>query len=176
MIKVDGNVIVTKLPTKDITPAAYSQLSNAEKNNGTIYFVSDNPGTAEEVKLMYDGACIGTATKIQDITMQAYNQLSTAQKNNNTIYLITDYDYKSNILDKGLAFIGDTTTFAAYADGTLSGIIADIYDKLERIIFSSNVSRAADSNEFLSVSAINGLPIPSHPTVNMSDYGGTDPT
>ena len=176
MLKYNGNTIATNLPTKDITQANYDLLSSAEKNNGTIYFISNNPGSSEEAKIMYDGQVIATSTKFIEITSQAYSQLSNAEKNNNTIYLITDADQKHSILNKGLAFVGDTTVFADYSTGTMCAIIADLYSRLEMLRLSSNVSPSAESLEFLSLSAVNGLPIPSHPAVSLSDYGGTDPT
>ena len=176
MIKVDGNLIATNLPVKDLTPGQYALLTTAQRNNGTIYFVSDNPSSNEEKKLMFNGQCIATSTRFRDITTAAYNLLSTAEKNDGTVYFITDYDFQHDILTRGLTFVGDTTVFADYADGTLCGIIADLYDRLDRMFLSSNVTRTQASMEYLSVSAVNGLPIPSHVPVHMSDYGGTDPT
>ena len=176
MIKVDGNVISTNLPTKELTPAQYAALTPAQQSNGTIYFVSNNPSSNEDKKLMFNGQCIATSTKFRDLTTAAYNALSTAEQNNGTVYFITDYDFQHEILTKGLTFVGDTTVFANYADGTLCGIIADLYARLDRMFLSSNVTRTQASMEYLSVSAVNGLPIPSHVPVHMSDYGGTDPT
>lgn len=55
-VVVDGvaSITGTGIPHVNLTQAQYDALSDADKNNGTIYFITDGQGTAEEI--------IGTGT------------------------------------------------------------------------------------------------------------------
>lgn len=85
-IEVDGVTEEIYAPTgtktiayRNITPAQYEALSEAEQNNGTIYLVSDNA----------DGS-MGFFTQYRNITQTDYDNLTTAEQNNGTLYLISD--------------------------------------------------------------------------------------
>lgn len=58
------------------TPAQYESLTPAEKNNGTVYFVTENSNGASGLKI---------------ITMdeEDYEELTPAEKNNNVPYFVS---------------------------------------------------------------------------------------
>ena len=58
----------------DLTQAEYDQLSDAEKNNGMLYFITDADSVYAPVEL----------------TQAQYDQLTSDEKHNGTIYFITD--------------------------------------------------------------------------------------
>ena len=85
-IEVDGVTEEIYAPTgtktiayRSITPTAYEALSSAEKNNGTLYLVSENA----------DGS-MGFFVQYRNMTESDYNALSTSEKNNGTLYLISE--------------------------------------------------------------------------------------
>lgn len=85
-IEVDGVTEEIYAPTgtktiayRSITPTAYEALSSAEKNNGTIYLVSENA----------DGS-MGFFVQYRNMTESDYNALSTSEKNNGTMYLLSN--------------------------------------------------------------------------------------
>lgn len=77
-----GNTITSTYATKtelsnkhkEITQVAYDALSEAEKNNGTIYLITD--ATDNVLK--------------REVTLEQYNNLSEAEKKNGMMYFITD--------------------------------------------------------------------------------------
>lgn len=66
---------VQALAYKQLTPTQYENLSSAEKNNGVIYFVSDNSVGAEGLSIIR-------------ISEADYENLSTAEKNNGVPYFV----------------------------------------------------------------------------------------
>lgn len=80
-ITIVNNVIsatkreVFGLAWKQLTPTQYENLSTAEKNNGTVYFVSENSTGAE-------------GKNIIEITQSEYDQLTPAEKNNDVPYFV----------------------------------------------------------------------------------------
>ena len=85
-IEVDGVTEEIYAPTgtktiayRSITPTAYEALSSAEKNNGTLYLVSENA----------DGS-MGFFVQYRNMTESDYNALSTSEKNNGTMYLLSN--------------------------------------------------------------------------------------
>ena len=67
--------ITTGLAWKNLTQLEYDALTTAEKNNGTIYFVSENATGVEGKTYIY-------------ISKSDYDSLSTAEKNNNIPYFV----------------------------------------------------------------------------------------
>lgn len=65
------------LAYRELTPTAYNNLSSAEKNNGMLYFVSDNATGVSGVTYI-------------PITQSDYDNLSSAQKNNGIPYFVTE--------------------------------------------------------------------------------------
>lgn len=64
-----------------LTQAEYTELSTAEKMNGSIYKITDNAK-------MY---CLDEEYHaVKELTTAEYEALTTAQKNNGTLYIITD--------------------------------------------------------------------------------------
>lgn len=85
-IEVDGVTEEIYAPTgtktiayRSITPTAYEALSSAEKNNGTLYLVSENA----------DGS-MGFFVQYRNMTESDYNALSSAEQNNGTMYLLSN--------------------------------------------------------------------------------------
>lgn len=85
-IEVDGVTEEIYAPTgtktiayRSITPTAYEALSSTEKNNGTLYLVSENA----------DGS-MGFFVQYRNMTESDYNSLSTSEKNNGTMYLLSN--------------------------------------------------------------------------------------
>lgn len=66
---------VQALAYKQLTPTQYENLSSAEKNNGVVYFVSDNSVGAEGLSIIR-------------ISEADYENLSTAEKNNGVPYFV----------------------------------------------------------------------------------------
>ena len=67
----------TGLAWRSLSETHYSQLTTAEKNNGTIYFVSDTIAELEGKTYIY-------------ISATDYDSLTTAEKNNNIPYFVYD--------------------------------------------------------------------------------------
>jgi hypothetical protein len=67
--------ITTGLAWRSISEAHYEALSTAEKNNGTIYFVSDDIAELDGKTYIY-------------ISKTEYNNLTTAEKNNGIPYFV----------------------------------------------------------------------------------------
>ena len=65
----------TGLAWRSLSESDYENLSSAEKNNGTIYFVSDDLAELEGKTYIY-------------ISQTEYNNLTTAEKNNNIPYFV----------------------------------------------------------------------------------------
>ena len=87
--------------------------------------------------LYQNGQRVATNTPAKQVTSTEYNNLTTAQKNNGTLYFISDaqdtvYQNLLYITD----VIGNEDDLADYADGTIAGCIADLYDKLNGLSFS----------------------------------------
>lgn len=82
-VVVDGvaDITATGVPHVNLTQAQYDALPDADKNNGTIYFITDGQGTAEEI--------IGTGTL--DTTAQtligAVNELNSKSVSMNSTVL-----------------------------------------------------------------------------------------
>ena len=85
--------------------------------------------------LMKDGQIV--ATNIKELTTSQYNALSTAQKNNGNIYAISDYtsDEYAKLTRIG-NLVGNPDRLVDYADGTIIGAIADLYNRLNGISFN----------------------------------------
>ena len=66
------------LSWRELDETTYNNLTTAEKNNGTIYFITDGQNTAEGKTYIY-------------ISRTDYNQLTTAEKNNNIQHRHTFY-------------------------------------------------------------------------------------
>ena len=69
--------ITTGLAWRSLSETHYEQLTTAEKNNGTIYFVSDTIAELEGKTYIY-------------ISATDYESLTTAEKNNNIPYFVYD--------------------------------------------------------------------------------------
>ena len=83
---LEGNKSIEDLKiAKELTQAEYDALSDEEKNNGTVYFITDAEGNSS------DGA-----THIE-LTQAEYDALSEEKKNNGTVYFITDAEADSII-------------------------------------------------------------------------------
>ena len=65
---------------QELTLAQYNALTTAEKNNGTVYFITDADGSTQNY------APIAGV----EISQADYDRLTPAQKNDGTLYLITD--------------------------------------------------------------------------------------
>ena len=65
----------------ELTQAEYNQLSYAEKHNGSVYYITDAPGTsgiADEVA--YDNTTSGlTSTNVQDAIDEVYSQIGSGE-------------------------------------------------------------------------------------------------
>lgn len=70
-----GGGNVTALAYKQLTPTQYENLSQAEKNNGVIYFVSENSTGAEGLTILR-------------VSQTEYDNLTPAQKNNGIPYFV----------------------------------------------------------------------------------------
>ena len=109
MLRYSGSIWENKTYRKELTKAEYDLLSTAEKNNGTIYFITDLPGgegvvTLEDLSdvtitdptandmLQYNGTDWTNKQYKRELTKAEYDALPTAEKNNGIMYLITDDD------------------------------------------------------------------------------------
>lgn len=72
-----NNWTISALAYKQLTPVQYEALSSAQKNDGTVYFVSDNATGVYGLKVI-------------DITTAEYEQLTPEQKNNGVPYFVHD--------------------------------------------------------------------------------------
>lgn len=70
-----GSGQVSALSYQQLTPTEYENLTTAEKNNGTIYFVSENSTGVSGLKVI-------------TISQADYDNLTTAQKNNGVPYFV----------------------------------------------------------------------------------------
>ena len=66
---------ISALAYRQLTPTQYENLTTAEKNNGTIYFVSENSTGASGLKVI-------------TISQADYDNLPTAEKNNGVPYFV----------------------------------------------------------------------------------------
>lgn len=76
----DGSIVgwtISALAYSQLTASQYQALSEAEKNNGTVYFISDNSTGAKGLKVI-------------DITTAEYEALTPEQINNNIPYFVHD--------------------------------------------------------------------------------------
>ena len=106
MLRYSGSIWENKTYRRELTKAEYDQLSTAEKNNGTIYFITDVAGgcvvvlddiqdvditdpTANDV-LLYNGTGWINKQYKRELTKAEYDALPTSEKNNGIMYLITD--------------------------------------------------------------------------------------
>lgn len=70
-----GGGQVSALSYKQLTPQQYEALSSAEKNNGTVYFVSENSTGVSGLKII-------------TLSQSDYDNLSPAEKNNGVPYFV----------------------------------------------------------------------------------------
>lgn len=70
-----GSGQISALAYQQLTPTEYENLTTAEKNNGTIYFVSENSTGVSGLKVI-------------TISQTDYDNLTTAQKNNGVPYFV----------------------------------------------------------------------------------------
>lgn len=70
-----SNGVASALAYKQLTPTQYEALTTGQKNNGTVYFVSEN-STGE------------SGLKIINISQADYDNLSQTEKNNGIPYFV----------------------------------------------------------------------------------------
>lgn len=116
---VDNNKVAQIKSYKEVTQAQYNALSSAEKNNGTLYCITDasangnledlgdvsitNPAANDTIKwnpttLRWENGAGGGGgdANYEELTQDEYDALTTEEKNNGTIYFITDAQGKGS--------------------------------------------------------------------------------
>lgn len=88
-------------------------------------------------KMFLDGELVGSSQQMISLTQAEYDNLSTEEKLNGDAYFINDSDEESDSANiKNIEyFLGDTSKLSTMADGTLSGILSDIYQRLGNLSF-----------------------------------------
>lgn len=100
-VVTDGvaDITATGIPHVNLTQAQYDALSDADKNNGTIYFITDGQGTAEEI--IGTGALtttaqtlIGAVNELNDnLTVTNSSYVPTITGNTNLAYNNVNFTY-----------------------------------------------------------------------------------
>jgi hypothetical protein len=99
-----------------------------------------------------NGKRVASNEGYQEITQAEYDALSDTDKMNGHIYLITDSNLNDDYVQliRLQSLIGDETQLSGYADGTLAGILVDLYNRLGGFSFdltSDNTLTATYSDE-----------------------------
>ena len=103
MVDENGNITDTTLTEsiskvgkgRELTQAEYDALSEEEKRNGTVYYITDSGGVVSVVAL----------------TREAYDALGDTTSADGRIYLVTDEKYEETA--KNIAFDDSNTTIGA---------------------------------------------------------------
>lgn len=89
------------------------------------------------MSLVYDGQVVATNSPQVTISRAAYEALPTEQKNDPNVnyYIYDEYETEYKKLVKLMTLIGSEASLAGHADGTIIGVIKDIYDRLGGLAF-----------------------------------------
>ena len=165
MVDENGNITDTTLTEsiskvgkgRELTQAEYDALSEEEKRNGTVYYITDSGGVVSVVAL----------------TREAYDALGDTTSADGRIYLVTDEKYEKT--DKNIAFDDSNTTIGAStvhdAIEALNIDIVKINDKYKEEYIDISVTDVTASLTRYSIGNINQPDGYSVDTVYMTSYG-----
>lgn len=88
-------------------------------------------------KMFLDGELVGSSQQMISLTQAEYDGLSTEEKLNGDAYFINDSDEESDSVNiKNIEhLIGDVSKISTMADGTISGVLSDMYQRLGNMKF-----------------------------------------
>ena len=88
---IDGQVVATNSPRKEVTSAQYSALSYAEKTNGTSYFITDDADPNQQ-RISSARSAIGTESDLADLGYSTIIAAIVALHNqiNNTSFTVSN--------------------------------------------------------------------------------------
>lgn len=89
-------------------------------------------------KMFLDGKLVGTSQQIVSLTQAEYDTLSNEEKLNGDAYFITDSEGDSTKITNIEYALGDVSKLSSVGDGTIAGILSDIYRRLGNMSFSVN--------------------------------------
>ncbi len=137
MVDENGNITDTTLTEsiskvgkgRELTQAEYDALSEEEKNNGTVYYITDDEGVISVVAL----------------TREAYEALGNITSTDGRVYLITDESLEETA--KNIAFDDTNTTIDA----------STVHDAIENIdsFVNALTTQLNNFNESLSTKELN---------------------
>ena len=161
-IMVDGELRATNSPRSELTGSQYANLTNAQKNNGTAYYVTDeNDSTYQKIQHLKniigniddlsgygDGTIIGALQELVD----RMGGITFSLDDNGT-YVIGTYDDSAvtpatinppasesvdDVADHLIDLVGSTTALANCGYSTVVGAILDMFDRISDLGFSYN--------------------------------------
>ena len=147
MVDENGNITDTTLTEsiskvgkgRELTQAEYDALSEEEKKNGTVYYITDDEGVISVVAL----------------TREAYEALGDTTSTDGRIYLITDEKFEETA--KNIAFDDSNTTIdASTVHEAIEAIDSKLADKSTSYsILLNNKHISGNTKEI--VSLLNGI-------------------
>lgn len=90
-LMIDGQVVATNSPRKEVTTAQYLALTEAEKTNGTLYFITDSTDPNQQ-RISSARAAIGTESDLADLGYSTIIAAIVALHNqiNNTTFTVAN--------------------------------------------------------------------------------------
>ena len=161
-IRFNGNIVATNNPEADMTEQAYSQLSTAQKNDGTTRFMTDevddewnvlmhcidligSESRLEPYGQTVIGAIVSLYDRINDISLvvdaanyslqAVYNDDATPSYN---IPPINSYNTQEEQIDAIAELLGDEQDLIATGNTTIIGAIVDLNTRLNAFTLSWN--------------------------------------